>query len=271
MYSKENSSAAKEVNTRSYSVVMSPEIELDLDELSGPSSQGPLVVNTSKTPPEDLVIETVSLDAADIAELTQSGPSRSYATVQHTRAYHHIAALKLAGGEKAGIVASSLNLKPSTISRLQADPQFKELVEGYRDQFVHQAVSTYELMQMVSMEAVSAIHEKLIGEERDTIPLEALRRIGETFSDRTGYSPIRRSESLSVNASGDLSDIALERIKQRHGEDAHYKPPLSQQTQLEAGHQKATEDLGAKGSIAAVFESVEELKVIGPSSEGKSL
>lgn len=252
-------------------MVMSPEIELDLDIIGGPSSQGPLVVNTSKIPPEDLVIEAVPLDAADIAELTQSGPSRSYATVQHTRAYHHIAALKLAGGEKAGVVANSLNLQPSTISRLLAQPQFQELVEGYRDQFVSQAVNTYELMQMVSMEAVSAIHEKLIGDERDAIPLEALRRIGETFSDRTGYSPIRRSESINLNASGDLSDIALERIKSRHGEDAHYKPPVSQQAQLEAEHAQEAEDQGAKGSIAAVFESVGELKVIGPASEGKSL
>jgi len=250
--------------------VVSPEIELDLDELAVLPAPSPLVVNISRIPPEQLVVETVPLDQSDIAELTQRGPSRSYATLQHTRAYHHIAALKLAGGEKAGVVAASLNLRPSTISRLQADSQFTQLVEDYRSQFVSQAVNTYELMQMVSMEAVSAIHEKLIGDERDSIPLEALRRIGETFSDRTGHSPVRRSEALNLNASGSITDLALERVKARHGEDAKYSPQPSQQA-LEEGHKAEALNQGAKGSIAEVFESVGKPKAQLSPSKGKGI
>ncbi|MGW8179526.1 MAG: hypothetical protein ACWGQW_12325 [bacterium] len=254
----------------------SAELEIELNDLeilgvpSLPESQGPLIVNTSNIPPSELVVEAVPLDQSDIQELINAGPSRSYATVQHTRAYHHIAALKLASGEKPTVVAASLNLKPSTISRLQKDPQFMELIEDYRQQFVTQAVNTFELMQLVSMEAVTAIHEKLIGDERDSIPLEALRRIGETFADRTGHSPVRRSESLNVNASGQISDIALERVKARHREDARYRPELLQQT-LEAGHAQEAENIGAKGSISAIFESVEEPKAERDSGEGKSL
>jgi len=234
-------------------------LDLQLEDLDmGLLAQGPLVVNTSRIPPEDLIVEAVPLDPADIAELTRGGPSRSYATVQHTRAYHHIAALKLASGEKATVVAASLNLRPSTISRLLAQSQFQELVENYRQEFVNEAVDTFQLMQLVSAEAVSAIHEKLIGDERDQIPLEALRRIGETFADRTGHSPIRRSESLNVNASGNISDLVLERVKKRHGEDARYKPQLSQPAALEASHEKESKDQGAAVSISAIFESVEQ-------------
>jgi len=241
-----------------------PVMEINLEELLAPLAGGSLVVNTSKISPADLVTETVALQACDVAELQQSGPSRSYATVQHTRAYHHIAALRLAAGEKAGVVAAALNLEPQTISRLLAQPQFCDLVENYRNQFVAKAVNTYELMQLVSMEAVGAIHERLIGDERDTISLEALRRIGETFSDRTGYSPVRRSESLNVNASGSISDIGLERVKERHGEDARYRPQLTQQASLEADHAEASKDQGAEVSISAIFESVEKPKILIP-------
>jgi len=238
--------------------------DLTLDELF---SAGPLVVNTSVLSPEDLVNEAVPLSEIDVAELISQGPSRSYATVQHTRAYHHIAALKLASGEKAGVVARSLNLKPQTLSRLQKQPQFMELVENYRQEFVTQAVSTFQLMELVSMEAVGALHERLIGVERDTIPLEALRRISETFTDRTGHSPVRRSQSLNLNASGSISDITLERVKQRHGEDALYKPPVSQET-IEEGHAQEALDQGAEISIAAVFEPVAEQEVVVSSGKG---
>jgi hypothetical protein len=229
-----------------------------------------LVVNTSHIDCSELVLETLPLSECDVDELNQLGPSRSYATVQHTRAYHHIAALKLAGGEKAGVVARSLNLEPQTLSRLQKDPQFMDLVEGYREEFVHEAVSTFQLMELISMEAASAIHERLIGEERDTIPLEALRRIGETFTDRTGHSPVRRSESLNVSATGSIADVTLQRVKDRHGEDALYQSPVSQPA-LEEGHAQEALDQGAKGSIAAVFESVEEKQVVVATGEGPSV
>ena len=241
---------------------MSTSLDISLEDLFSPTA--PLVVNISEKASEELVNEL------DVAELVNLGPSRSYATVQHTRAYHHIAALKLAGGEKAGVVARSLNLEPQTLSRLQKDPQFMDLVESYREQFVNEAVSTFQLMELISMEAASAIHERLIGDERDTLPLEALRRIGETFADRTGHSPVRRSESLNVNASGSLSDLTLERVKKRHGEDALYRPESSQQA-LEEGHAQEALDQGAKGSIAAVFEPVEEREVLVASGEGKGV
>lgn len=248
---------------------LDPAMNAALEELFSPTA--PLIVNTSNLSPEDLVVEVVPLQECDVAELKQIGPSRSYATVQHTRAYHHIAALRLASGEKAGVVAAGLNLQPQTISRLLQNPQFNELIETYRGEFVAKSVNTYELMQMVSMEAVAAIHEKLIGDERDSIPLEALRRIGETFSDRTGYSPIRRSESLNVNASGSISDIGLERVKARHGEDAHYRPQLSQPASLEAAHEKETQNQGAEVSIAAVFKSVEKPEIKCSSGKGESV
>jgi hypothetical protein len=247
---------------------MSADLELTLDELF--STPPPLVVNTSSKDTGDLVLESVALAECDVAELQALGPSRSYATVQHTRAYHHIAALRLASGEKAGVVARSLNLEAQTLSRLQKDPQFMDLVEGYRTEFVDQAVSTFQLMELISMEAASAIHERLIGGERDTIPLEALRRIGETFADRTGHSPVRRSESLNVSASGSIADVTLQRVKDRHGEDALYQSPVSQPA-LEEGHAQEALDQGAKGSIAAVFESVEEKQVVVTSSEGAGI
>lgn len=244
---------------------MNSGLELTLDDIFEP--QGPLVVGTSNIGPDELVLETVPLNAVDIAELIDQGPSRSYATVQHTRAYHHIAALKLAAGVKAGVVANSLHLTASTLSRLQKDPQFRELVEGYREQLVDQTINTFGLMELITKEAALAIHERLIGDERDQIPLESLRRIGETFSDRTGHSPVRRSQALNLHASGSISDLGLQRVKDRHGEDAFYRKELSQPA-LEEGHAQEALDQGAETSIAAVFEPVEEREVKCSSGEG---
>ncbi len=248
-------------------MTLDPNIEITLEGLPEPS---PLVVNTSVQSPDDLVLEMVTLCETDISELLELGTSRSYATVQHTRAYHHIAALRLASGEKAGVVAQSLHLQPSTISRLLQDVQFQELVENYRNEFVTKAVNTFEMMELITQEAASAIHERLIGDERDQIPLESLRRIGETFSDRTGHSPIRRSESFTVSAQGSISDIGLRRIKERHGEDAIYQKTLPQQA-LEEGHAKEAADQGAETSIAAVFKSTPSTEDVEPSGEGPSV
>ena len=250
-------------------MTVAPDIEISLDDLFSPTS--PLVVNTSHIDPEELIVEVVSLSTDDIDELQQLGTSRSYATLQHTRAYHHIAALRLASGEKAGVVAAALHLTAATLSRLQKAPQFIDLVEYYRGEFIQKSLNTYELMELITTEAATAIHERLIGDERGTIPLEALRRIGETFADRTGNSPIRRSESLNVNASGTISDLGLERVKSRHGEDVKYdRPQLPQQT-LEERHAQEALDQGAKGSIAAVFEPVEQVEVVVNAGSGKSL
>ena len=234
-------------------------------------AQSPLIVNTSKVAVEKLVREIIDLEPQDVADLVTTGPSRSYANVQHIRAYHHIAALKLASGEKAVSVAHALHLTQQTVCRLQQDPQFKDLVEHYRGELVTKALGAFELMELVTMESLTALHERLIGDGRDDIPFEALRRVGETFTDRTGHSPIRRSESLNVNASGQISDLALERIKKLNPQDARYIQSNPQQAALEAVHQAEAKDQGAETSIAAIFKSVESTKAELPPSEGPSV
>ena len=48
-------------------------------------------------------------------------------------------------------------------------------METYRERVVEKVIDTFELMGVVTNEALMAIHERLCEEDRLTIPLESLR------------------------------------------------------------------------------------------------
>lgn len=181
-----------------------------------------LVRETRAAKVVDLVREFVALDEEDLDALRTVGPEHSTPSLRHVRAYHHIIALRLATGERPGVIAAALGIKPATVSVLQNDPQFQATVEAYRGEVVAKAVDHTEIMSAVSFEALTALHERLISEERDEIPLESLRRIAETVTDRIGLSPVRRSESAH-HFEHSLSKETLERVKTLHSEDATYR------------------------------------------------
>ena len=216
---------------------------------------------------DSLVIESVPLDAADLELLVSEGPARSTQVLKHIRAYHHLAALRLATGEKAGVVAAALSLSPQTISRLMKDEQFCELIETYRGEVVKKTVDQVEMLGLVTLEAVTAIHEKLIGDDRDDISLESLRRIAETGLDRIGHSPVRRSESFNRHEH-DIGSTTLEHIKSLHKENATYIPPPSPAAQLEADHKAEAEAVGAGSSIIEVLQPAQVEKPEGLLREG---
>lgn len=235
---------------------MSTDLELNI-------SDEDLIQGLGTLSPDDLVREIVDLDQEDLLDLDVSGPSKSMATVVHMRAYHHLAALKLACGEKASTVAAALKLTPQTMTRLVQSPQFADLISEYRDKIVDKHLQQVEMMELVNGEAVSAIHEKLIGDERETIPLEALRRLVETFSDRTGHSPIRRSQSVNFSQTQTLSETTLNEIREIHSENVRYIPPSNVKT-------KEIEVLSESTQSPEPIRSIAEILKSSPSEEVKS-
>jgi hypothetical protein len=75
------------------------------------------------------------ISPGDLGKLTKS---RDLGTVQPPRlrmkARHHRLAMLIASGEKVGVAANILGYAPATVSVLQQDPAFRNLVAVYRSQ-----------------------------------------------------------------------------------------------------------------------------------------
>lgn len=216
-----------------------------------------------------IVREVMPLEAGDLQALELVGPSRSESGLQHLRTYHHNVAIRLAAGERPIEICAVLAITPQTISRLQKSAQFNDLVESYRERVVSAAVDHVELMGMVGAEALTAIHERLVGGDRDEIPLESLRRIGETMIDRIGLSPVRRSETLSRHTH-ELSRETINRIKALHGEDSAYEVEPVRSAPDEV-HEEDSKSVGAAECIAGAFGTLPKDKANGKSRKGNGI
>jgi hypothetical protein len=239
---------------------------LDLDSLS---DLEPLVTATPDVSYEGLVREIIPLEKADLEMLDLQGPARSQSGIQHLRAFHHIIALKLAAGERPRDVCLSLSITPQTISKLNKDEQFQQLIELYRGEVVQKVVDSFELMGLVTAESLMALHERLVGDERDSLPVEGLRRIAETFADRTGHSPIRRSETMS-RVSHELTSESVRRIKALHSENSAYTPETIE-AEVISTREAESQSEGAALSIADAFKPVAEDEADRQESRGSDV
>lgn len=218
---------------------------------------------------DEIVREIIPLEESDLEALQLDGPYRSQSGIQHLRAFHHNIALRLAAGEKPVAISASLAVSQQTISRLAKDPHFGELIESYRNKLVDKTVDHFEIAGLVSAEALTAIHERLCGGDRDNISLETLRKLYESSADRTGHSPVRRSETLSRH-SLEVSNEVLARIKALHPEDSTYDAEIIESTSVEV-HEEESEGAGAAVSISGAFEPVSEDPYEGESSGGEGV
>lgn len=235
--------------------------------------EAPLVQSIKLQPIMDLMREAVPLCEADLEALAVRGPEHSQTQIKHIRAYHHMVALRLALGERTMEISAALGLTPQTITKLQSTPQFAELVENYRGQVVQKAVDHVELMSAVSAEALMALHEKLTADDREDIPVETLRRLAETFVDRIGHSPVRRSETANVHRI-ELDDQRIARIKELHSESRRFTPSETPVT-IDAAfssHDEAAARQGASGGAAVAFLPVrKEVETNRGSGSGQGL
>lgn len=239
---------------------------LNIDELINEVSLGLKV--TEEDDYALLVREEMPLEKSDLENLELSGPSRSQSGLQHIRAYHHVIALKLAAGEKAVHISGALGVGEQTICKLQKDSQFQALIESYRGKIVEKTIDHFEIMSLVAGESLTALHEKLVSDEREEIPLESLRRIAETFTDRIGHSPVRRTENFSRH-SFEVGSETLARVKQLHSEDSSYNPEVIEATVV--SHQEETKSVGAAVSISEAFKPVAERTAQGAESSGEGV
>lgn len=224
-------------------------------------------------PMAQLLREIVELEDGDLVALVESGPAHSQSSLQHIRAIHHVIALRLSIGERPIDISRALSLTPQTITKLCKDPQFQDLVESYQTKVLEKAVDQVELMGLAAVEATTALHERLCDpEQRGALPIDALLKVALGFADRTGHSPIRRSE---VNARHEhtLNTETIERLKALHGEDIVYDRSTVQDAEYAELGEGSEVPNGEETAFSVVdlFESAQKENGDEPSAEGQDL
>ena len=231
---------------------------------------GPLVVNSIEEEKYDVLVrEELLLEESDLQILDATGPARSQSGIQHLRAIHHNIAMRLAAGDKPVAICATLRVTPQTITKLEKDAQFQSLIAHYREDVVQEVIDSHGMMSLVAQESLRALHERLIGEDRESIATETLRRIGETFVDRTGHSPVRRSESLSHHTH-EVNSATVQRVKALHAEDNTYEAEVVEPspTMPQIAAPKDPEDTI---SLASLFKPTQKAEAPADSTAGDNL
>lgn len=253
--------------------VMEAQAEIEALTLSDLMSEpdlspgGELDLKTTRLIPyDDLVEETFPLTENDLSELRQVGPLHSTPALKHIRAFHKVVALKLAMGIKPIEICRGLAITPQTICKLEKDPQFSDMVDSYRENLVEKAIDLTEMISVVALEALNSIHERMLDPElRMLIPFKELREVADSNADRSGHSPIRRTENLHRHQIG-LSAEAIDGIKLRRAENAR----LVEGT-LVRSHEKDTLNNGAEPSLSVVVKSLAKETPQRIESEGQDV
>lgn len=163
---------------------------MDHEDLNIDLGMEPHAPRTRGRAAKPLEAETLrDLTPADIKALATAPRAASKAVpLKALRQRHHTIARLLAIGTRPGDVASITGYDPSRISILQADPQFRDLVEHYATGEDHKLADLKDRMSTLSLDALEELTERL-----DTAPesfSEALLlEISTRMADRVGHSP----------------------------------------------------------------------------------
>lgn len=112
---------------------------------------------------------------------------------------HHALARALAAGMAPMEASAAFGYVPTTISILQGDPTFSELVKFYRQKEDAQSASLGEKLIQLAIEASDELLER-IEEKPESFSKSELRDVIKMGADRTGFGPSSTSnQNLNVN------------------------------------------------------------------------
>lgn len=97
---------------------------------------------------------------------------------------HHLAARLLAEGRKPGEVSLQTGYAPATISNLQRDPAFRELMEYYKEQADAAYIDAHQRLAALGLSAADELGRRL-DEEPEAFKARELLDISTAFLDRT--------------------------------------------------------------------------------------
>ena len=186
------------------------DLDLEMLELALPERE-PRVTNAI------FVGESANLTADDLGALLVKGkstkpPGQRLKTLRNT---HHQIAQLLADGVPNHEVSAITGMCASRISILKADPTFAELLEHYSLAKRQAYATMHERMAALGMDAVEALHERIL-DNPDALPAELLLKTIETTADRTGHG---KSQTVNHNSiSLTAADIARMKAEQKDGQ-----------------------------------------------------
>ena len=124
-------------------------------------------------PNEPLVVRVVrELTEDDLAHFSQMGRAGNETqSLQSLRHSHHQVARLLVSGAREEAVSLITGYHPQTISRLQGDPSFRELLHYYATQVEQIWVDAEQRMQTLGISAIEELQSRI-----DTAPSEWSRR-----------------------------------------------------------------------------------------------
>jgi hypothetical protein len=160
-----------------------------------------------------LAVEVVrDMEESDLALLASERGTKAPSRVK-LRDRHHALARALANGMTPGEASAFTGYTPSTVSILQSDPAFKELLSHYRDVKDAAFAEFQERAALLSIAAVTELHDRLENED-DPISTSTVIEIVKLTADRTGHAPVSRSVSVSVSADlGSRLQAATRRLR----------------------------------------------------------
>lgn len=148
------------------------------------------------------VLTELEATAARKISKTGDGPKPELTAI---RARHHELARLLASGMKEGEVAEVLGMARATISSLKRSPAFIALLAHYMALRDKESLGIRERLEQAGLDVLLLIQERL-QVSPDEVPIETLRKLAETFLDRSGFNPVQKQ--ITMNAGLSAADIA---------------------------------------------------------------
>lgn len=155
----------------------------------------------------DVIIPVGPVTEADLALLSTERGSKPPG-IRELRDRHHSIARLLAAGHKPFEVSAITGYALSTISIMQGDPTFQELLSFYRNAETAAHADLMEINKNVAVEAATEVRNRLAEGDMDD---KVLVKVYEKSMDRAGAGP-QSSKTLNVNVG--LAD-RLESVRQR--------------------------------------------------------
>ena len=143
------------------------------------------------------------IEPQDLIAREEGGlPTSEAPTIAKLRGIHHEIAQLLAQGLSETEVSAITSYSLSRISILKRDPSFKDLVAFYQKQKTEQFVDVQKRLATLSLDAIGEIQERL-AEKPDSISTSQLIELSKVTLDRAGYSPVAKSQNISVSMSAE--------------------------------------------------------------------
>jgi hypothetical protein len=172
-----------------------------------------------------LIVSITPLTKSDLSVLsTQS----SAPVTKKLRANHHAIARLLAAGVRPVEISERLGMSPTTISILQKNPAFQDLLLVYQNEAKEATFDLRERLVVLAKVSTERLLEVLT--ESEDIDPDFLRKTVTDLLDRTGYPAVRQVNSLTATAK--LTSDDIERIKEKYAAEKNGAPGRVSQAQV---------------------------------------